>query len=205
MKMPRLIVPFVFLAVCYFTGSAVAAQAAGIDAKALYAHHAHDSEDTNDMPFMKSESPVVTLKPVPAMIATGVPETLTFSITGDDGKPLEDLSITHERLLHVVIASKDFTIFSHIHPEDSGPVTPAMKKAAQYPVKYVFPKAGSYIVGIDFAVKDNPYSRHFEIDVSGAPKMGALKTDFSRQKKFGVYDVTLSSAPEAVSAGKEVL
>lgn len=166
------------------------------------AHHAEDMQGMKEMPSMKSGEPVAVLKTDPVVVKTGVPETLTVSITDAGGRPAQDLAMTHDRAMHVIIAGSDFTVFSHIHPEDFGPITDEMKRTAQYHVSYIFPKSGRYIVGIDFAVKDRAYSRHFIIDVAGGPGMGATAKDFLRQKKFGAYDVTLTTVPEII-AGKE--
>jgi len=163
----------------------------------------HDMQGMKDMPMMNSEEPVVVLKADPAQIMAGNPETITISIIGADGKPEQELTMMHDRTMHVIVASGDFTVFSHIHPEDFGPITAKIKETAQYPVRYTFPKPGRYIVGIDFSVKDEAYSRHFVIDVPGSPEMGGLVKDFSRQKRFGDYDVTLTTLPESISAGKE--
>jgi hypothetical protein len=168
-----------------------------------FAHHAQDMQGMKDMPVMKSEEPVVVLKMDPANIRTGIAETMTVSFKYSDGQPVHELSPTHERILHVIIASQDFTVFSHIHPEDFGLITTEMKTEAQYPVRYTLPKSGRYIVGLDFAVKDRAYSKHFVIDVAGGPDMEAQGKDFSRQKMFGAYNVSLTTAPETISAAKE--
>jgi Cu+-exporting ATPase len=42
------------------------------------------------------------------------------------------------------------------------------------------------------------------VDVAGGPALGHLTKDLSREKKIGDIDVTLSSAPERIKAGKEV-
>jgi len=156
-----------------------------------------------DMPMMKSGNPVVTLKIDPSGIVAGKSGTITISIKDSLGRPEQELTMMHDRTLHVVIASQDFTVFSHIHPEDFGPITPEMKKTAQYPVYYTFPKSGHYIIGIDFALKDRAYSRHFVIDVAGTSEMGVPVKDFSRQKRFEDYEVALTTMPEGITAGKE--
>lgn len=179
----------------------VSAEVSGVHGCQLLAHNMQDME----MPMMKAEGAVADLKTEPAVITAGTPSTLTVSIKDNDGKPAQELSITHERILHVIIVSGDFNVFSHIHPEDFGPVTTEMKKTAQFQVRYIFPKAGRYLIGLDFAVKDQPYSRHFVVDVAGEPQMGALTKDFSRGKSFGVYNVTLTSEPGSIMAGKEVI
>jgi hypothetical protein len=170
------------------------------------AHHTEDMQgmnNMNNMPMIKSEEPLATLQIDPAGILTGEPETIAISITTSLGKPQQELTMMHDRTMHVVIASQDFTVFSHIHPEDFGPITSWMKKTAQYPVHYSFPKSGHYIVGIDFAVKDRAYSKHFVIDVAGKPEMGMPVKDFSGLKRFGDYEVAFTTVPESITAGKE--
>jgi len=161
-------------------------------------------EGTREMAMEQQEGPVVVLRTDPAIINTGVEETLTIALSDSAGNPLRGLSVIHDRIMHVIIASQDFTVFSHIHPEDFGPITESMRESAKYPVHYSFPKAGSYIIGVDFAVKDKAYSRHFTVDVSGGKPMGEATVDLARKKKFGDYEVTLMSSPESITAGKEV-
>ncbi len=157
--------------------------------------HAHSTGDADV---------VVNLETRPAEIQAGIPATIVFLIKDSEGKPVQDLTITHDRLLHVVMASEDFSVFAHIHPEDFGPITPEMRNAARYSVRYTFPKAGRYLVAVDSAVRDRSFSRHFIIGVKGEPKMGSLQKDFSRKKKFGDYTVTFTSTPERIVAGKEI-
>ena len=162
-------------------------------------HHHHGAQ----MVMQRAEV-IVDMETDPARIKAGSPVTIFFSIKDLDGKPLQDLTTTHDRLLHVIIVSKDFSVFAHIHPEDLGPIAPEMIKTARFPVRYTFPKAGQYLIALDSAVKDSPFSEHFSIDVTGEPQMGPMKKDFTREKRFGEYLVTLSSAPERISSGKEV-
>ncbi len=139
----------------------------------------------------------------PKDVVAGRPAVILVSLMEPDGKPMENLSIHHDRLVHVVIASRDFSVFAHIHPEDFGPVTPEMKKAARYPVRFTFPKGGQYIIGIDFAAGDRTFSRRFLVDVSGEPRTGPPRKDLSKEKSFGDLDVSLSYVPEHIAAGKE--
>jgi hypothetical protein len=147
---------------------------------------------------------IAGIKTEPEHITVGTSTTVVFSFKDREGKPVQDLTIIHDRLIHVVIASQDFSVFAHIHPQDFGSITPEMKKTALYPVRFTFPKAGRYLIGIDFAVNDQPLSKHFLVDVAGEPKMGPPKQDFSRAKRFGDLDVTFASAPELITSGKEV-
>lgn len=151
------------------------------------------------------EEVLAEIKTTPENITAGISTTVVFSIWDREGKPVEDLTIVHDRLVHVVITSQDFSVFAHIHPDDSGPITREMKKTARYPVRFTFPKAGRYIIGVDFAVKGQLFSRHFPVDVAGGPRMGSLTRDLSREKRFGDLDVTFATMPERVMAGKEVM
>ncbi|MCL5024640.1 MAG: FixH family protein [Nitrospirae bacterium] len=141
----------------------------------------------------------------PENLTAGNPATVLFTLKDREGNPVENLTIHHDRLLHVVIASQDFTVFAHIHPEDFGPVTPEMKKTGRYPVRFTFPKAGRYIVGLDFAVKGYLFSRHFLLAVEGTPEMGSPKKDLTGEKRFDGLDVSFSPAPGPVVTGKEVV
>ena len=167
-------------------------------------HSGHGGEmQMKDMHMMKASEVVVDLETVPAELKAGSEAKILFTIKDGEGRPVQDLQITHERLVHVVIASADFTVFAHIHPDEFGPITDEMKKKAEYPVLFTFPKAGQYIVAVDTAAKDDLISEHFAVDVGGGPKMGNFTKDLSREKKFGDLSVTLTTVPETITAGKE--
>ena len=166
--------------------------------------HGHQHEGMQHMSAMGGEEVIAEIKTEPERITVGSPATIVVSLRDPVGKPVEDLTIHHDRLVHVVIASQDFGVFAHIHPEDFGPITPEMKKSGRYPVRFTFSRAGRYIVGIDFAAREQLFSRHFLVDVAGEPGMGAPKEDLSGKKRFGDLDVTFSTTPERISAGKEV-
>lgn len=165
----------------------------------------HPHQNMQHMSSMSEEETVALIKTEPENITAGTPVTIILSIKDRQGRPITDLTIHHDRLIHVVIASQDFRVFAHIHPEDSEPITSEMKKTAQYPVEFTFPKAGRYIVGIDYAVKDRPVSKHFIVNVAGGPAMGPPEKDMDREKRFGDLDVKFSSVPEHIAPGKEVM
>ncbi len=171
---------------------------------AMHEHHqaGHGDAKMHEMQ-MKAMEIAVDMETVPAEPKAGSEATILFTIKDGEGRPVQDLQITHDRLVHVIIASADFTVFAHIHPEDFGKITDEIKKKAEYPVRFTFPKAGRYIVAADTAAMDNIISEHFTVDVGGGPKMGTFSKDLSRRKKFGDLSVTLTTVPEAITAGKE--
>jgi putative copper resistance protein D len=148
-------------------------------------------------------APVVSLDTAPPKIAAGVPVTLTVRMKDPQGRPLQGIAITHERILHMLIVGRDMKSFSHIHPEDAGPVTKEMLKKADFPLQFTFPKAGEYLIGTDFFAGDEFYSRMFRLSVSGKQAMGRPQLDFSTSKNFGEYRVTLTVSPMNVKAGGE--
>lgn len=154
---------------------------------------------------VKAPEVVVDLETRPAELKAGSPASILFFIKDTEGKPIRDLTITHERLVHVMVIGADFSIFAHIHPDDLGAITPEMIRDAEFTVRYSFPKGGTYLIALDSAVKDVPFSEHFTVEVGGLPAMGPVKNDFSREKGFGEYQASLISEPARISAGKETL
>lgn len=62
--------------------------------------------------------------------------------TEKDGKPIEQYDINHEKLLHLIIISKDLSYFNHVHPEYVGNGT--------FEIANVFPAGGEYRFIADF-------------------------------------------------------
>ena len=147
--------------------------------------------------------PVIHLETSPSDIKAGRPVKMTVQIEGQNGKPLGGLTVHHERILHAIVIGSDLKVFAHIHPEDIGPVTDEMLRQATFPLRFTFPKAGEYLVGLDFATADGLYSKTAHIKVSGRPIMGEPKLDFSTEKDFGAYHVTLKISPDIMKAGEE--
>lgn len=165
----------------------------------------HEHTGMQHVHSIGGEEVIADIKTDPERVSAESSTNILFSLKDHGGEPIKELSVHHDRILHVIIASQDFSVFAHIHPEDFGPITPEMKKFARYPVRFTFPKAGRYIIAIDFAVKKQLISKHFLVDVAGEPKMGFPTMDLSREKRFGDLDVTLASMPERIKAGKEVM
>jgi copper transport protein len=138
----------------------------------------------------------------PEALAPNVPTTLIFTSRDYQGNPAQDLVLDHNRILHVVIASKDFSVFSHIHVEDFGPVTPAMLKTATFPVHYTFPKPGEYLVSADYTERAYLFSDQFYLNVGSSSTMGAPASDsFSLQENVHGYEITLKTLPAILKAG----
>ena len=138
----------------------------------------------------------------PVALASNVPTTLTFTLRDYQGNPVQDLVLDHNRILHVVIASKDFSVFAHIHAEDLGPITAEMLKTAEFTVHYTFPKPGQYLVSADYTERAYIFSDQFYLNVEPSAAMSAVQNEnFSRQENIEGYEVTLKTSPARLKAG----
>ena len=142
----------------------------------------------------------VEFKTIPDKINAKDTATLMFKFEDAGGKPLK-LKIGHEKLVHVIVINEDFSIFFHVHPEDSILTTNDMKNGGIYTINYTFSKAGKYLIGADFAADNQEYSKIFYVDVAGN-KIKLIAKNLSRQEIFGGYIVNLS-LPQKIAAGKE--
>jgi hypothetical protein len=164
--------------------------------------HSHGGGGRHYAHSLKTVEAVLDVETTPKHISAHIPATLRFSLKDHAGKPLSGITVSHERILHVIVVSQDFTVFAHLHPEDFGAVTPEMIRDARFSVNYSFPKAGRYLIALDSAVHDLHFSKQLFIDVAGKPNMAAAVTDFSRAKKSGDYVIRLT-VPEHIKAGQE--
>lgn len=145
--------------------------------------------------------PVLTLETSPTKVTAGTLVNMQLRVRDKNGQPVKGLMIHHERLLHVILIGEDLKFYGHIHPEDVGPVTAAMLKQAAFPLRFRFPKAGRYLVGVDFMTAEGAYSRTAMVTVAGEPRMGASKVDSATEKDFGPYHVSLNLSPHLIKAG----
>jgi methionine-rich copper-binding protein CopC/putative copper export protein len=137
----------------------------------------------------------------PEPLAAAAPTTLTFTLRDYKGRPIEDLVLDHNRIMHVVIASKDFSVFAHIHPEDLGPIPPDMHAASTFAVRYTFPRDGRYLISVDYTERAYVFSDQFYLDVGSSSAMaGPANEDFSRTETVDGYTVTLKTSPRALKA-----
>ena len=150
-------------------------------------------------------APVVRLETNPVHITVGTPVSMIVHLEDRQGRPVEGLTIHHERILHAIIIGQDLNVFAHIHPEDLGPITGEMVSTATFPLHFTFPKAGVYLVGLDFALPDGLYSESASLSVAGQPRMGAPVVNTSREKEFGEYHVSLMTSSKSIEAGPETL
>jgi len=152
--------------------------------------------------FLRPARARAQLATSPATLAPNVPTILTFTLRDYQGNPVQGLVFDHNRILHVVIASQDFSVFSHIHVEDFGPVTPEVLKTGKFPVRFTFPKPGYYLVSVDYTERAYIFSDQFYLNVEPSAAMSAIKSEnLSLQENIDGYKVTLQTSPARLKAG----
>jgi len=81
---------------------------------------------------------------LPADVQPGQPTRLVATIIDtSNGRPVEDLTRSHEAWMHLIATRADLGTFAHIHPQPTG-------QPGQLAVQITFPTAGSYIINTEF-------------------------------------------------------
>jgi len=146
--------------------------------------------DAREYRFLKSPSPsTVTFDNLDSFVA-GVPGELSFSIANEDGTPVR-LSVQHERLIHVIVISKDMTQFFHVHPDDLVPLTDADVQGGSFRLPFTFPRAGEYIIGVDYANGLSSRSEQVRVVVTGAPLQETGAATFPLRGSYEGYELSL--------------
>ncbi len=74
--------------------------------------------------------------------ASGSGALIRLAVRKNDGTPIGEFDISHEKLLHLIVISKDLSYFNHIHPEHKG--------GGVFEIANDFPAGGEYRVIADF-------------------------------------------------------
>ncbi|MBD2868618.1 hypothetical protein [Paenibacillus arenilitoris] len=111
---------------------------------------------------------------------------LTIRITGEDGEPINDFEVSHEKLLHLIVVNHDLSFFNHIHPDYVG--------EGKFTVKTSFPAGGAYKVFADFIPSGGSSETISEwIDVEGEEgKHAAIAPDAKLVKEAGGKEIELA-------------
>jgi hypothetical protein len=154
----------------------------------------------------------------PQQIAAGKPVTWTLKIVNEDDTPVKDFAVVHDKLMHLIVVSKDLSWFNHVHPEYKG--------NGVFTLRTSLPRAGQYKLFADYTPKDGEHEvAQHELRVTGgnalpgkptliADKMqGAWMTkrvsshaeDTAPGASGTPYEVALMPMPGNLEAGKDVM
>ncbi len=89
---------------------------------------------------------------------------LTFIIKNTESdKPVSNLEIVHDKIMHVILVKTDLKYFDHIHPNQ--------KEPGVFYVPYSFYAPGDYRIWVDFTVEGMQHIVDFDATVYGASQM----------------------------------
>lgn len=158
--------------------------------------------------FLQKQEVLVELASFPKILTAGIPVDLKVLLSeirdGEKAGPARDIATYHNRILHVIIIGEDLKTFAHIHPEDVGPITDEIRKEGRFPLRYIFPKGGHYLINVGYIASGRELSHSLVVNVAGEPKMerpNLTAQNGSQTKEFNGYRITFSS-PEKIKAGE---
>src|SRR3954452_24463990 len=100
---------------------------------------------TADVPATEAADAGVDVRlDLPADVQPGAPTRLEVTLVDTaTGRPVEDLTRTHEACMHLIATRADLGTFAHLHPQPTG-------RPGELAVDITFPTAGRYIVNTEF-------------------------------------------------------
>jgi hypothetical protein len=119
------------------------------------------------------------------------PTTLTLSLTDKSGGlPIRNLQQVHEKILHLIVVSKDLSVFQHLHPELVGP--------GKLEVQTTLPQEGEYILYSQFSTPEKgEQTVRNSLQVGKASSQDArLVPDADKVKSSNGYTFKLTDHPE---------
>jgi hypothetical protein len=109
---------------------------------------------------------------------------IRLNITNNDD-PISEFEMNHEKLLHLIIVSKDLSYFNHVHPEYKG--------EGVFEIENKFPAGGEFRMVADFKPADGSSMSKMEwVKVEGEPvQPKAVTVDNNLEKIVDGKKVTL--------------
>lgn len=98
-----------------FTGQAPSGVSATFNESMPHTHAAMPGMTGTEVGGLSISTAGYTLVPRETAYGTGE-QTLSFVITGPDGKPVTDFAVVHDKPMHMVVARRDLSGYQHLHP-----------------------------------------------------------------------------------------
>lgn len=105
-------------------------------------NHMHDHHNGH---HLKDQSRVIPTWKFQESPKDGRKERLFIQLNDAKGKAIETLQLSHEKMMHVIIVSKDLSYFDHAHPEYEG--------NGRFHVDIEFQNGGEYKLIADFVIE----------------------------------------------------
>ena len=132
-----------------------------------------------------------------ALLETGLrrarPTELRFSILGEDGQPVREFEVEHEKRMHVIVVRRDGDGFQHLHP--------ALGADGVWHVGLTVPEAGLYRVFADFKHDGEAQTLAADLAVDGEADYRPLPAPSATARSGDGYQVRLDTG--RLRAGRE--
>ncbi len=178
---------------------------------------AHKHEVNSGVPFAHHTK--MQFSSVPSTPVAGQSATWTLKITNaKTGAPIPKFEVMNEKQLHLIVASKDFSWYSHIHPQ--------LKGNGVFTMNYALPRAGEYWLYADYVTPEGGHEvAQHSLKIGGKnplPMQSKLVADelksawmvkkfqshdegFAPKKNAPQYEVALMPMPGVLRAGEEAM
>ena len=163
----------------------------------------------------RTDSTKLAFSSEPSGLPVGKAATWTLKITdAENGQPVKDFAVVHDKLMHLIVVRKDLSWFNHIHPEHKGDgtfvVTTALPTASEYKLYADYtPKAGGNEVAqhefsAGSATTASPQLVPDKMQGPWMTKKVTAHPEGEPEKKGGAtYEVALMPMPMPLLAGQD--
>ena len=160
-----------------------------------------DGSMKNSKPKLHSDKYLLKLTTLPQDPKAGDEVTLNFSLINNETKQqVKDLDVVHEKILHLIIVSKNLAYFDHLHPN--------MNPDGSLSIKTKFDKGGKYILFADLTPKGENENQVFDIpleiegnpveDISMTPRNSFEKDGFTASMDTDPAELVINKPTEIV-------
>ena len=125
----------------------------------------------------------------------GEPSELSFRVLGDDGQPVRDFEVEHEKRMHLIVARRDLTGFQHLHP--------TMRPDGTWTTRVTIGEPGSYRVFADYKRDGRSETLASDLSVDGNVDWQPLPAPSDTARVPGGYEVRL--AGDSAAGGESTL
>lgn len=119
---------------------------------------------------------------------------MVFTLKDAKGVPVKDLDTVHEKVLHLLVVSKDLSWFTHEHP--------TRRADGAFTMPMNFPAGGEYTLYFDFMPKGSPQQVvPVKVTATGTPRAAVpLSVDADKPKTIDGFTIALDTEG-AIKAG----
>lgn len=185
----------------------------------------HDADgDTNPPPAVTARSGTsldangIRIDPDRLGVAARTATDYTFRLVDEHGTAITDYDVVHDRALHLIVASRDLTVYHHLHPEQDGDIWSVALPALDPGTYRVFADSrptdrSAVTLGVDLLVVDDVATGNpppvdtsstvdgFDVTLAGTPEVGNATLSFTVRRDGAV----VSTEPYLGAAGHLVV